>query len=92
MYSLLISDPHFIARFLTGPALYFVPGEDPHSGTPRFPDPRRAAVAGLIVTVLLVAGSLLLVHALSRTARLQDCVMSGRTNCAPIDSPAGTGG
>jgi hypothetical protein len=52
---------------------------------PRAPDPRRAAVAGLVITVLLVLGGVLLVHALSRTAKLQDCVMSGRTNCAPIN-------
>jgi hypothetical protein len=74
-----------IARLLTGPALYFVPREDPQPEMPRAPDPRRAAVAGLVVTVLLVLGGVLLVHALSRTAKLQDCVMSGRTNCAPIN-------
>jgi hypothetical protein len=88
----LISFPPVIAGFLTDPTLYFVPGENPQPEMPRFPDPRRAAVAGLIVTVLLVVGGLLLVHVLSRTGKLQDCVMSGRTNCAPIDSPAGTGG
>jgi hypothetical protein len=59
---------------------------------PWVPDPRRAAVAGLIVTVLLVLTGVFLVHVLSRTSKLQDCVMSGRTNCAPIDSPVGTGG
>jgi hypothetical protein len=58
---------------------------------PRVPDPRRGAVVGLVVTLLLVLGGVLLVHVLSRTAKLQDCVMSGRTNCAPIASPAGTG-
>jgi hypothetical protein len=80
-----------IARLLRGPTLYFVAGEDPQPEMPRVPDSRRAAVAGLIVTVLLVLGGMLLVHVLSRTAKLQDCVMSGRTNCAPIASPAKTG-
>jgi len=50
------------------------------------PNPRRAALVGLIVTLLLVIGGALLVHVLGRAAKLQDCVMSGRTNCAPIES------
>jgi hypothetical protein len=87
-----VTNPRIIARLLRGPALYFVAGEDPQPEMPRLPEPRRAAVAGLIITVLLVLGGVLLVHVLSRTANLQDCVMSGRTNCAPIASPVGTGG
>jgi hypothetical protein len=59
---------------------------------PPVTDPRRAAVAGLVITLLLVLGGVLLVHVLDRTSKLQDCVMSGRTNCAPITSPDGTGG
>jgi hypothetical protein len=86
------SSPRIIARFLRGPALNFVPGEDPQPDIPRVPDPRRAAAAALIVTVLLVLGAVFLVHMLSRSATLQDCVMSGRTNCAPMASPAGTAG
>jgi hypothetical protein len=92
VYSRSISGPRIIARLLRGPAQYFVPSEDPQPDLPRVPDPRRAAVAGLVITVLLVLGGVLLVHVLSRTAKLQDCVMSGRTNCAPIASQAGTGG
>jgi hypothetical protein len=92
MYSRPISGPRVIAKLLRGPALYFVPGEDPQPEMPRVPDPRRAAVAGLLLTLLLVLGGVLLVHVLSRTAKLQDCVMSGRTNCAPIAPSAGTGG
>ncbi|HTB67812.1 MAG TPA: hypothetical protein VK727_16435 [Steroidobacteraceae bacterium] len=83
--------PDFV-RLFRGPALYFVSSEDPRPEMPRVPDPRRAAVVGLIVTVLLVLGGVLLVHVLSGTAKLQDCVMSGRTNCAPIDPPAKTDG
>jgi hypothetical protein len=59
---------------------------------PPVPDSRHNAMAGLIVTLLLVLGGVFLVHVLDRTAKLQDCVMSGRTNCVPIDSPPGTGG
>jgi hypothetical protein len=75
-----------------GRASYFVAGEDPQPEMPPVPDPRRAAVVGLVITVLLVVGGVLLVHVLSRTAKLQDCVMSGRTNCAPIAAPGATGG
>jgi hypothetical protein len=40
------------------------------------------------VVILLVLGGLVLTHVLRQAARLQDCVMSGRTNCAPIQTPS----
>jgi len=54
------------------------------------PDLRRAALARLVFILLLVAGGLVVVHILGGMSRLQDCVMSGRTNCAPI-APAALG-
>jgi hypothetical protein len=54
---------------------------------PRQPDPRRAALVGMLVALLLVIVGLILVKVLGDSGRLQDCVMSGRTNCAPIDTP-----
>jgi hypothetical protein len=56
------------------------------SDSPPAPDPRRAALITLGVLCVLVVGGLVLAHALRSSARLQDCVMSGRTNCAPIDT------
>jgi hypothetical protein len=53
---------------------------------PKRPDPRRKALLALLFVVVLVVGGLLLTRVLSRMSQLQDCVMSGRTNCAPIDS------
>jgi hypothetical protein len=47
---------------------------------------RRKALLGLLVVVLLIASGLLLTRVLHSTAQLEDCVMSGRSNCAPIDS------
>ena len=41
------------------------------------PDPRRRAVIGLVVVIVLVVGGLLLVHALQNMSRIQDCAMSG---------------
>jgi hypothetical protein len=51
------------------------------------PNPRRALV-GLIALVVLIAGVLFIMHRLNQAAQLQDCVASGRTNCAPIDTNA----
>ncbi|HEY2402021.1 MAG TPA: hypothetical protein VGI23_16825 [Steroidobacteraceae bacterium] len=45
---------------------------------------RRAALIGLVIVLTLIIGGLFLVHVLTKTSRIQDCVMSGRTNCAPI--------
>ena len=50
------------------------------------PDGRRSAVIGLGIVVLLVVAGWLLVHVLHNTSRVQDCVMSGRTDCAPVDT------
>jgi hypothetical protein len=50
------------------------------------PDSRRGALLGLLVALLLIVLGLILVRVLGNAGRLQDCVMSGRTNCAPIDS------
>jgi hypothetical protein len=47
---------------------------------------QRAALIGLAICLLLVLGGLFLVYELKRTSDLQDCVMQGRTNCAPVDT------
>jgi hypothetical protein len=60
---------------------------DPQPTGPHDTDSRRGAVIGLLVIVVLIVGGLLLVHVLRRMSQLQDCAMSGRTNCAPIESP-----
>jgi hypothetical protein len=53
-------------------------------GGQRPPDPRRTAAIGLIAVVLLVIVGLFLTHVLRDMSKVQDCVMQGRTNCAPI--------
>lgn len=45
-----------------------------------------SALVMLVVAVLLVGGGYLLSMKLADMSRLQDCVMSGRTNCAPIQA------
>ncbi len=50
---------------------------------------RRGAVLALLLLLVLLAGGIWLARALHGVGRLQDCVMAGRTNCAPIASPGG---
>ena len=54
------------------------------SGPPE-PSPRRALV-GLLAIVALIVAVLFIMHRLNQAARIQDCVASGRTNCAPIET------
>jgi hypothetical protein len=51
---------------------------------------RAAAVIGLLVIVALVVIGLFVTEKLRATSRLQDCVMSGRTNCSPVATPSGS--
>ncbi len=50
---------------------------------------RVGAVIGLIVVLLLVVAAVYLVNALRKESDLEDCLMSGRSNCAPIEVPSG---
>jgi hypothetical protein len=45
------------------------------------PSTRRGALVGLVIIVLLVAGGLLLTRVLRGMSQLQDCALSGRSNC-----------
>lgn len=48
-------------------------------------DNRRGAIAGLVIAVVLLAIGVWLAHDLRAASKLQDCVMSGRTNCNVIE-------
>jgi hypothetical protein len=48
---------------------------------------RTAALMGFIVVLVLAIAGLLLVRELAKKSRLEDCLMSGRSNCAPIEAP-----
>jgi hypothetical protein len=66
---------------------------DPEEPEPEAPDPgagdsgtdppgtRRGALVGLVIILLLMAGGLLLTRVLHGMAQLQDCALSGRSNC-----------
>ena len=51
--------------------------------------PRRGALVALLVLAVLIGGGLFLMHVLHGVGRVQDCVMAGRTNCAPVESGSG---
>jgi hypothetical protein len=60
------------------------PGDNGHE-----PDSRRPALIGLVVVLVLVILGYFLVTALRQNAEMEDCLMSGRHNCAPIETPSG---
>jgi hypothetical protein len=45
---------------------------------------RRGAIAGLAIAVVLLVVGLWLSHELTASSKMQDCLMSGRTNCNVI--------
>lgn len=50
-------------------------------------DRRTAALMGLAIVLSLAIAGVVLMRDLGKEAKLEDCLMSGRTNCAPIEVP-----
>jgi len=48
---------------------------------------RRGALIGLVITAMLVIAGYYLMTVLRHQGQTEDCLMSGRSNCAPIDIP-----
>lgn len=66
------------------------PAEKPKSAPKSAPKPqsgdsRRGAVAGLIIAAVLLGVGLWLARDLTAASKLQDCLMSGRSNCNVIE-------
>jgi hypothetical protein len=51
------------------------------SDRPEAPNSRRGALIGLLIVLGLVVGGLALTQILGGLTRLQDCALSGRSNC-----------
>ena len=49
---------------------------------------RRQSLIALVVVVLLFVIGWFLSRELYSNQKIEDCVLSGRTNCAPIPAPA----
>jgi len=47
----------------------------------------RLVLLALGFVLALTLGAYFLVHVLRENSDLQDCVMQGRSNCAPVDVP-----
>ena len=58
---------------------------DPESGDDGDAPGRAKTLLALVFVLALVLGGLILFHFLSEQSQIQDCVMQGRTNCAPIN-------
>ena len=50
-------------------------------------DRQTASLAAVAVTLLLIVLGLFLVHELRAQAMLEDCLLSGRTNCVVLSVP-----
>lgn len=46
---------------------------------------RRGAIAGLIIAIVILGVGWWLARSLTAQSRMQDCLMSGRTNCNVIE-------
>jgi hypothetical protein len=51
-------------------------------------DRRTNALIGLALVLSLAIAGVVLVRDLGKAAKLEDCLMQGRTNCAPIEAPS----
>lgn len=45
---------------------------------------RRGALIAIVVIAVLIAGGIWLSRTLHGVGKIQDCVMAGRNNCAPV--------
>ncbi len=52
--------------------------DEPHSNTRN--------IIGLVVILAMLVGGWFIVQRLAQTSRVEDCLMSGRRNCAPVDA------
>lgn len=52
---------------------------------PQSGDSRRGAIAGLIIAAVILGVGLWLARDLTAASKMQDCVMSGRSNCNVIE-------
>jgi len=50
-------------------------------------DRQTASLAAVAVTLLLIVLGLFLVRQLHTTAEIEDCLLTGRTNCVVVPTP-----
>ena len=52
---------------------------------PQSGDNRRGAIAGLVIAILILGVGWWLARDLTSASKMQDCLMSGRSNCNVIE-------
>jgi len=77
-------------------------GQDPTQGTPPIGDLDRylqtdetddyrhrmmTNVAGIVIAVLLIAAGIWIADTMASMRKNQDCVLSGRRGCTPVEAP-----
>ena len=60
-------------------------GDDTTMKEPEPKESRTPAIAGLVIAVVLLVVGLWLARELTAASKMQDCVMSGRTNCNQVE-------
>ncbi|WP_256808130.1 hypothetical protein [Bradyrhizobium sp. Bra64] len=61
-------------------------GDKPKSpAKPQSGDNRRGAIAGLIITIVILGVGWWLARDLTAASKMQDCLASGRSNCNVIE-------
>lgn len=78
--------------FAPAPRRPAVPDLEKYEHAPDEPDDFRHRMImnglGLIVTVVLIGAGLWIAEVMAHMRKDQDCVLSGRANCAPVELPA----
>ncbi|UVO33759.1 hypothetical protein KUL72_19755 [Bradyrhizobium arachidis] len=75
-----------MSNFESKPEIKHGPAEKPGaSAKPQSGDNRRGAIAGLIIAAVILGIGLWLARDLTAASKMQDCLMSGRTNCNVIE-------
>jgi hypothetical protein len=64
-----------------------MPDQDPRGHEDTYSP--RAVLLALAVVLLLVLGGLYLFYMLRDASQRQDCLMQGRSNCAPVEATTG---
>ncbi|MDN5002102.1 hypothetical protein ACFQZO_14525 [Bradyrhizobium sp. GCM10027634] len=70
---------------MSKPELKPDPAGRPGTPKPRSGDSRRGAIAGLVIAAVLLGIGLWLARDLTSASKMQDCLMSGRSNCNVIE-------